>query len=597
MAEPVEVKTVPVDVRVVKAKAATLLADPRVRKAVKKTRKKAGRVARKLGVYDSLTKGRQPAPAKPVSGLVEVTGEDQITGWVSVGSTAAPPTRISLHLNGLEVGSTWATDVRGLNSWGEVRTFRFRTRDIWAYARKGHKVVVRADGSALPIHGHGMFLHPLADGKRPFQLLKTRLASGYVFSSSGRLQLSKKLDTAWQEKVTGLYDQVSGILKDTHGYTPFVIYGSLLGAVREGGFIGHDIDFDTAFVSKHTDPAAVSAEMKQIAFTLIDRGLDVEARTTALHVHHPEQASTRIDLFHLYFDAAGALSFPFGRAGSLTVRKEDWRGTTEVPFAGRQVVAPVNAEQIVESIYGASWREPQPGFKWGANRQSRAVDARLTLDDCEEVYWANFYAKTEYTSGSTFFDFVNAREDTPATVVDIGCGDGRDAFAFGVAGRRVLGLDRSHIGVRHAAKKAESMGFADRVRFRACDVGEDAALRAALGDEVANSPDAPVLFYARFFLHSITEETQEILMAAIRDTARPGDMFAAEFRTDKDEANTKVHTKHFRRFQNGPAFGVRLVQDYGFEVLFELEGNGLSVYKGEDPELYRVVARKAGAGE
>ena len=119
-------------------------------------------------------------------------------------------------------------------------------------------------------------------------------------------------------------------------------------------------------MSRHTDPAAVSAELKQIAFTLIDRGLDVEARTTALHIHHPEQSSTRIDLFHLYFDAAGALSFPFGRAGSLTVNKEDWRGTTEVPFAGRRVVAPVNAEQVVESIYGASWREPQPGFEWGA---------------------------------------------------------------------------------------------------------------------------------------------------------------------------------------------------------------------------------------
>ncbi len=178
-------------------------------------------------------------------------------------------------------------------------------------------------------------------------------------------------------------------------------------------------------------------------------------------------------------------------------------------------------------------------------------------------------------------------------MLDIGCGDGRDAFAFGVAGRRVLGMDRSHIGVRHAPKKADSMGFGDRVRFQACDVGDDAAVRAALGGEVATSLEQPVLFYARFFLHSITEETQEILMAAIRDTARPGDMFAAEFRTDKDEPNAKVHTKHYRRFQNGPAFGARLAADYGFEVVFEQEGTGLSPYKGEDPELYRVVARRA----
>ena len=103
---------------------------------------------------------------------------------------------------------------------------------------------------------------------------------------------------------------------------------------------------------------------------------------------------------------------------------------------------------------------------------------------------------------------------------------------------------------------------------------------------------APMLFYARFFLHSIPEDVQRTLMTTISEVARPGDYFAAEFRTDKDAAIEKVHGNHYRRFQNGPAFGRSLQESYGFVPLLEQEGNGFSPYKGEDPQLYRVIARR-----
>ena len=61
---------------------------------------------------------------------------------------------------------------------------------------------------------------------------------------------------------------------------------------------------------------------------------------------------------------------------------------------------------------------------------------------------------------------------------------------------------------------------------------------------------------------------------------------------DKDEPNTKVHTSHYRRFQNAEEFRDSLVSTHGFEVLHFEEGTGLSPYKGEDPVLCRVVARR-----
>ena len=81
-------------------------------------------------------------------------------------------------------------------------------------------------------------------------------------------------------------------------------------------------------------------------------------------------------------------------------------------------------------------------------------------------------------------------------------------------------------------------------------------------------------------------------MSVVSEVARPGDRFAAEFRTAADMSLPKVHTKHYRRFQDGPAFGIALREAYGFDVEFEIESAGLSPYKDEDPVLYRVVAVK-----
>ena len=68
-------------------------------------------------------------------------------------------------------------------------------------------------------------------------------------------------------------------------------------------------------------------------------------------------------------------------------------------------------------------------------------------------------------------------------------------------------------------------------------------------------------------------------------------MFAAEFRTDKDEHMSKVHTKHYRRFQEAATF-VADLSGRGWEIVHEEEGSGLSPYKGEDPVLCRVVGRR-----
>jgi len=514
----------------------------------------------------------------------------RILGSITV-RAGAPAIPVELHLNDLVVAKTWAARaVEPARGETETRAFSFATRDLWQFARLEDQVSVIVDGVPARYAATGQpFVRPASSGSRAPARLRRRLANGHVFDQYGKLQMSKKLDLEWQQSVMGLFAEVRQFAKERFDHELFFIYGTLLGAVREGGVIGHDIDLDTAFIASATDGPSAAAELRDLAFALIDAGYIVDPYRTHLHVTN--QAGSRIDVFHLYFDGEGKLCLPFGIAGTGRITAQDWRGVKEIDFLGARGAVPANDEQFTELLYGSDWRHPQPGFHWPTDRTHRDEGGLLPDSMYEEIYWANFYEHTHFDKGSTFFGLLAERSDTPAAVVDIGCGDGRDSFAFAATGRQVLGLDRSHIAVRHAASKAEQMGLADRMTFLGVDVSDVPAIRAALTDAVNASPDAPVLFYLRFFLHSITAEVQAGLLEVIESCARPGDMLAAEFRTDQDEARLKVHQKHYRRYQNGPAFGATLRRD-GFELLHEEEGTGLSPYGAEDPHLYRVIAQR-----
>ncbi len=582
------------------------------------------RANRLIGQVRSLAKRRAPdpivLPPQPV-GMVEEFSPNLIKGWISTPADSAP-TRVTLHLGNLEITSTYATEDRGMsgvdedvwwfvhrpkrrnratsirgpredrrNSREQIRTFSFRIAGIWPYVKPRNPITVRVDGHPLPIHGHGLYLTPPRRGARSLPELRARLAEGHVITQMGGIMLSKKLDMQWQSTVMGLYQRVREVLEAETEYQPFLVYGTLLGAVREGGYLGHDADFDAAYVSHHRGGEAATNELRDIALLLISAGLEVVAVRACLHIHDRENPAHRIDLFHLFFDDSGALKFPFGIAGTTTVTEADWRGLHEIDFPGGRALIPVNSEQLVQHIYGDDWRRPKRGFNWNVDRLDWARDGLISPSLRTEIYWANFYAAHEYTTGSTFSTFIDEHPDTPGTLIDIGCGDGRDACAFARSGRSVIGLDQSAVGIEHANGHAERMSVAATARFRVCDVADTVALGSAI-DEVIAETSGPIMFYLRFFLHAIPADLQDGLMQTIAAKARTGDRFAAEFRTDKDKDNLKVHTKHYRRYQNAQEFVDALADTYGFTVRHQEERAGLSPYGEEDPILFRVIAER-----
>lgn len=213
--------------------------------------------------------------------------------------------------------------------------------------------------------------------------------------------------------------------------------------------------------------------------------------------------------------------------------------------------------------------------------------------DAEKAYWADFYARADFDSGSSFSELVIGLSKSSGAIIDIGAGQGRDSLAFARGtGAFVIGIDRSLQGVQSAHHKAISDHLEGKLQFHECDVTDHDKITGIFQEARNESATGNVLYYMRFFLHSIPGETQEALLLTISQDAQPGDMFAAEFRTDKDEFSShEFGDSHYRRYQNADLFSENLKEKYGWSnLILEVESTGLSPYKNEDPVLYRVVA-------
>ncbi len=523
------------------------------------------------------------AKAKPAPpGKVTLYRRGAIEGWVTLaeGVEAVP---VVLRLGGVDVARSVATPSPHAEAGDRRGVFRFQTRGLWEFAQAEDRVSVLLNGKALPIAKHGRSAAPVEVGSRTVTELAALLEDGHVFSRWGDLQVVKSKDLTWIDAVLDLYDWVAKVLKEDFDYEPFVIYGSLLGTIREGGVIGVDNDADMAYVSRHRRNPALAEEMRDIALKLIDTGLRTTIVSTNLYVWNPAQPEVRIDLFHLYWDRHDILAFPFGVAGSRDVTRSQWQGVTTAPFCHRTVGVPELAEEVVAAMYGDSWRVPNPGFSWKKDRRTAGHAGKIPPEVWGPTNWEDHYARVEFAEPSSFATSLLARDDLPARVVDLGSGCGRDAVAFAASGRGVLGLDRSTRAVDQARTRVPE------ARFEVADLGTDAWI-PVLREWIA-AAEGPVLFHARFLFHALSEEAQEAALTALVDVSRPGDLLAAEFRSTDDEKLPKNAAKMFRRFLDAAAFDDDLAKR-GFEIVETADGAGLSPYEKEDPALHRVIARR-----
>lgn len=352
----------------------------------------------------------------------------------------------------------------------------------------------------------------LLDQQHSFGTSTERIA---VVDSEGRPlgidkagRLARTFDTRSKEHVAPLLDAVEtvlGALGDA-GIEAFPAYGTLLGAVREGALIGHDSDADLGYVSRHTHPVDVIRESFALQRRLVAAGFDTHRYSGAafkVDVAESDGSIRGLDVFGGFL--TDGMLYLMGEVGAPF--EEDWifpLGTTTLE--GRSLPAPARPDKLLEAMYGASWRVPDPAYKFTTPAATvRRLNGWFRGTRVHQADWSRVFSRLQdrmpRARPSLLAQQVVEREEgAPARLVDVGTGRGADALWFARKGSAVTAYDFVPQASRAVQRAAARDGLAlevHRVNFN------ETRSWLAEGARLAHE-EGPCVMFARHLVDGLT---------------------------------------------------------------------------------------------
>ena len=279
-------------------------------------------------------------------------------------------------------------------------------------------------------------------------------------------RITTTFDTRDPAHTKPLLDSTEAVLTalSEAGVAAFPAYGTLLGAVREQDFIGHDSDVDLGYVSRHTHPVDVIRESFALQRELQARGFAVDRYSAAAFKVDVVESDGRVrglDVFGGHF-LNGNL-YLMGEIG--TPFREDWifpLGTCTL--AGRTLPAPAVPEKLLEATYGPGWKVPDPAFHFETPQSThRRLNGWFRGMRAFRNEWDRRYSqlreKLPPLEPSALARHVAQEEGLERPIVDVGAGRGTDALWLARQGARVTALDYSHGASNAVARVAAEEGL------------------------------------------------------------------------------------------------------------------------------------------
>lgn len=345
------------------------------------------------------------------------------------------------------------------------------------------------------------------------------------------LMLSRLFDSRDAEQLAPLLDSIETVVAALQeaGVEPFLAYGSLLGAVREGGLIGHDSDADLGYVSRFPEPVDAILESFRLQRRLVAMGYWVvrySGLAFRVNLREADGAMRGLDVFggilregRLYL--MGEVGAPF--------RPEWVRPLGEVTLEGRAYPGPAEPERLLEATYGPHWRTPDPAFKFETSEATRRrLDGwfRGTRGG-RALSWDKSEASVlrQGLGPSDFLRWVRAQERAEGrqvgSFVDMGCGSGVDAFVMARQGVPSWGLDFRPSHFKVVSKRATRRGLP--ATYRWTNFNE---LRSVLptGAEVART-GGPRVAIARHLVDAVDAAGRDLVLRFAKMVTRDGGRF------------------------------------------------------------------------
>ncbi len=205
------------------------------------------------------------------------------------------------------------------------------------------------------------------------------------------------------------------------------------------------------------------------------------------------------------------------------------------------------------------------------------------IDD--NKYWNDFYRKNhgDLSSHTLFAEYIfDHWIRRQRTVLDCGCGNGRDSLYFGKKGLDVTGVDASKAAIGQIKNDVLNCKFICGDFVNGLNIYEQRY----------------DICYSRFTIHAISLEQELALLRNVHTNLNRNGLFCIEVRSIHDELYGKgewagkdsfIYNGHYRRFIKMEELLIRLM-DAGFGIKYAEENTGFAPFEDTDPYIIRVVA-------
>lgn len=206
-------------------------------------------------------------------------------------------------------------------------------------------------------------------------------------------------------------------------------------------------------------------------------------------------------------------------------------------------------------------------------------------------YWNKFYKiKDKRILSSNFAKFIKKKIiNKKSNILEIGTGNGRDAFYFSKYCKSVIAIDQSKIAIRNNRLRVKQLGIKN-LTFKSLSLNNFIKIKKK---NLIN------LIYARFFIHSVNQKKENFFLKKLIDFNNQKPLIVLEFRTTKDKLMKKGkkiskferYTDHYRRFIETKKFEKK-IKNMGFIIIYMKLGINLSKTKNDNPHLCRIIFKK-----
>lgn len=196
-------------------------------------------------------------------------------------------------------------------------------------------------------------------------------------------------------------------------------------------------------------------------------------------------------------------------------------------------------------------------------------------------YWDSYYNKKNLTlPNSDFSKFALTYMKTNSSLIDIGCGDGRDSLFFAKNNIKTLGIDYSQVSITK-----NKIYETDILKFKRKNLMDIEKLTKSF--EYA---------YCRFMLHAINYEIQEKVFLWMSKNI--SDKVFIETRISDSEIDPQKYNHYRRDFNEGEV--IKSLEKHSFKIIYSQVSRNFSKYKKSytvkdlthDPLLLRIIIQK-----